>query len=85
MNSKNKILELLTEEEKKILFWDYIPEKLEKKQILKRIAEFFPSHGRNPFIIKELYKEIGNLKLDKSTKSIIKLYYEVLTDMEKNV
>ncbi len=80
---KEKILELLTEGEKKFLFWDYYPEKLDYLKILQRIAEFFPNYARKPFIIKELYRERKNLRLDKSDLSIIELYYEVLSDMER--
>jgi len=84
---RDKVLGLLTEKEKEILFWDYYPEKLKYLKILQRIAEFFPSYGRKPLIIKELYRELENLRVDKQTKSIIELYYEVLEEMEeaKNV
>ncbi len=80
---KEKILSLLSEEEKKILFWDYYPEKLGKIEILQRIAEFFPNHGRKPLIIKELYKELDNLRVDTQTRKIIEVYYEVLLEIEK--
>jgi len=84
METENrKILNLLTEREKKILFWDYYPEKLSYLKILQRIADFFPHHGRKAEIIRALYRERENLRLDKNTEAVIKLYYEVLMDIER--
>ncbi|PIX21202.1 MAG: hypothetical protein COZ69_16080 [Deltaproteobacteria bacterium CG_4_8_14_3_um_filter_45_9] len=58
----------------KELLWDYKEAPKDPLWNLKRIADFFPSYGRERETVRALYKNLKKLKVDETTKLLIKEY-----------
>lgn len=58
----------------KELLWDYKKAPKDFLWRLQRIADFFPMYGRDRDTLMNLYQNIEKLKIDKTTKILIKEY-----------
>lgn len=56
----------------KELLWDYKKAPEDFLWRLQRIADFFPMYGRDRKTVNNLYQNIEKLKIDKTTKILIK-------------
>ncbi|MEW6214633.1 MAG: hypothetical protein AB1478_05425 [Nitrospirota bacterium] len=58
----------------KQLLWDYKEAPVDFLWRLQRIADFFPMYGRDKETVQALYENMENLKIDETTRLLIKEY-----------
>lgn len=67
----------------KDILWDYKKPPEDYMWKLQRIADFFPLYGRDKDTVLALYENINNLRIGKTTITLIKEYYKIYKSMTR--